>query len=168
MSILRSLVSVLVISSGVALVACGGGGTGSGAPSSAVMDDGTDESEIQSGREGVPRAGAPVGSQAYVEIERRIGSEPCERFQIEVEGMPNGAVIDIWLESPEFPGVFGVVGTLAIGNAHEGEFELSTANGDSLPYGVGAVTGLVGLGLELRTPLGLVLFVGTVPSLGAH
>ena len=79
--------------------------------------------------------------------------------------MPISAVIDIWLESPDSPGVFGSVGTLVIGVGHDGAFELSTAAGDSLPYGVDTVTSLVGLEIELRTPLGFVLFAGDVPPL---
>lgn len=169
MLILRRLASVLVVSSGLTLAACGGGGAFIAASSAmSVSEDGSDGAEPQCGREGIPRAGAPAMSEAYVEIERRMGAEPEDRFRVEVTGLPIGTVVDVWLEAPDAPDVYALVGTLSIGDGHDGVLQRSTNVGDLLPYGVLTVTRLVGLGLELRSPTGLVLFAGTVPALDAR
>ena len=129
---------------------------------------GDDDSVDQEGREGIPRVGAPVGSEAHVKIEHRTGLEPREKIEVEVEGLESGAIVNVWLEVPEVPGTFSMVGTLTINGEHEGEWELSTADGDTLPFGVESVSSLVGLRIELRNPANAVLFSGEVPALATN
>lgn len=122
----------------------------------------------QEGREGIPRVGAPVGAEAHVEVEHRTGHEAGDRFAVEVEHMTVGAVVNVTLESPTAPGTYVLVGTLTVGVEGRGEFELSTRDGDTLPFGVTSASSLVGLHIRLESPTSTLLFSGIVPALVTH
>ncbi len=129
---------------------------------------GDDDSVDQEGRAGLSRVSAPVGSEAHVKIEHRTGLEAREKIEVEVEGLEAGAIVNVWLEVPEVPGTYSMVGTVTITGEREGEWELSTADADTLPFGVEAVSNLAGLRIELRSPANAVLFSGEVPELATN
>lgn len=163
MSMLRRLASVLAAASGLAFVACGGGASsGASTQNAFVSTDG--DAVVEDGREGIPRAGAPEGSAARVEIERRRGLDAGERFRVEVAGLTDGVIAAIWVEDPTAPGTYVHVGDVEIGNDGTGAFELSTADGDAMPADAASVSDLVGMGIALRTPSGNVLFAGVIPE----
>jgi hypothetical protein len=130
--------------------------------------DGDDDEVDQEGREGIPRVTAPEDTAARVKIKHRTGAEAREVFEVYVEGaFEPGTTITVWLQSLENPDVYVNVGELTIGSEHEGELEISTAEGDELPLGVGSVADLVGLRIQLRSAANAVLFAGEVPALNA-
>lgn len=120
------------------------------------------------GREGLPRVTAPVGSEAHVSIQHRTGHEAGDRFEVDVEHLAIGTVVKVRLESPMTPGTFVLIGTLTVGDEHSGEFELSTRDGDTLPFGVASVEALVGLHIHLDSSTDALLFSGVVPPVVAH
>lgn len=128
-----------------------------------------DDSHVDSeGREGVARVNAPVGSEAHVKIKHRTGDEARDEFEAEVEHMVSGDVVDVWLENPASLGTFSLVGSMTVGGEGEGRLEISTQDGDTLPFGVTSAGDLAGLHVEFRTPGGVVLFAGLVPALATH
>lgn len=130
-------------------------------PLTAVVD--------QEGREGIPRAdAAPEDAGAHVRIAHRTGPAAREVFSVGVTGLDEGMVVNVWLEVPGQTGVFEIVGTLTVGEDHEGEMEQSTSDGESLPFDVASVTSLVGLHIQVRDADGVVLFAGAVPTLASN
>ena len=89
-------------------------------------------------------------------------------FAVGVTGLDEGTVVDVWLEVAGAPGTYANVGTLTIGEEHEGELEQSTSDGDSLPFGVTSVTDLVGRHIQVRSTANTVLFAGVVPALATN
>ncbi len=139
-------------------------GTISDLPNSA----GDDSEEDRDGQEGLTRVGAPVGAEAHVKIKHRTGDEARDEFEAEVSHMVAGDVVDVWLEDPAALGTFTLVGSLTVGDEGEGHLEISTHDGDTLPYGVASAGDLAGLHVELRSPASVVLFTGVVPALVTH
>lgn len=126
---------------------------------------GDDTHVDQEGREGIPRVGAPLGAEAHVKLKHRTGDEARDEFNAEVDHMAVGTIVDVWLENPAALGTFTRVGSLTVGDEGEGELEISTNDGDTLPYGVAAAGDLSGLRVEFRTPAAVVLFAGITPAL---
>ena len=125
-----------------------------------------DDSHVdRDGREGVARVDAPVGTEAYVKIKHRTGDEARDEFKAEVSHFAAGDVVDVWLENPAAPGTFTLVGSMTVDGEGEGELEISTHDGDTLPFGVASAADLAGLRVEFRTPAAVVLFAGVVPAL---
>lgn len=164
MSIARRLASAVLLSGLFVLVGCGGGGAAGTSAASSTVDEDLDF-VILDGREGIPKVDAPVGSEAHVELIRRLGHKSGDKFRVDASGLLIYTTIDIWLEDPTSPATLTVVGSFDIGVSLAGEFLLSTSDGDELPYDVANVSKLVGCLIELRTPAGVLLFAGTVPPL---
>ena len=98
------------------------------------------------------------------EIELR--SRPAcgeEQIEIQVHGTDAVGVLEAWLEDPANPGTLVLVGVLS--PEDDGlEFERDTEDGETLPFGVGSVSDLVGLAVEVRRASdGAILFTGTTP-----
>ena len=114
-------------------------------------------------------AGTGAVGEAHVEIESRTGLESHEEFKVEVEGEASGLTLDVYVEDPAALGTFALVGSIAINGEHEAELEIKTQDGDTLPFGLTSVSGLVGMQVELRNAVGgAVLYSGLVPALVAH
>lgn len=105
-----------------------------------------------------------VAGKAYCEIERRTDGGTRNEFKVEVENQTVGLVVEVWVANP-VGGALTNVGSLTIGAQGEGQLELQSQDGDSMPFGVTDVTTLSGLPLELRNASGgAVLYSGTVPT----
>ena len=114
-----------------------------------------------------PGTGA-VG-EAHVAIESRTGTETHEEFKVDVEHEVAGLALDVYVEDPTALGTFALVGSIAVDGEHEAELEIKTQDGDTLPFGLTSVSGLVGMQVELRNAVGgAVLYSGLVPALVAH
>ena len=130
------------------------------APVSSIVD--------QDGREGIPRAAAPSGSDAHVRIAHRTGTAGRELFGVDVAGLAEETVVNVWLEVPGSSGTFSLVGTLTTDEDGAGALELSTGDAETLPFGVVAAAELVGLRIELRSSTNAVLFEGAVPVMTSN
>ena len=105
-----------------------------------------------------------VAGKAYCEIERRTDGGTRNEFKVEVENQTVGLVVQIWVADP-VGGALTNVGSLTIGAQGEGQLELQSQDGDSMPFGVTDVTTLSGLAIELRNASGgAVLYSGTGPT----
>jgi hypothetical protein len=104
-----------------------------------------------------------VAGKAYCEIERRTDGGTRNEFKVEVEDQTAGLVVDVLVANP-VGGALTHVGSLTVGSLGEGELELESQDGDSMPFGVTDVTTLSGLAIELRDAGGTVLWTGTVPT----
>ena len=79
-----------------------------------------------------PREGRPI---AGVSVSARTAGDTVHSG---VETLPDGT--------------FTLVGSLTVGDEGEGHLEISTHDGDTLPYGVASAGDLAGLHVELRSP----------------
>ena len=105
-----------------------------------------------------------VGGKAYCEIERRTDGGTRNEFKVEVENQTSGLVVEVWVANP-VGGALTNVGSLTVGAQGEGQLELQSQDGDSMPFGVTDVTTLSGLAIELRNATGgAVLYSGLVPT----
>ena len=129
-------------------------------------EDGEDEGDEAQGRALLVAAGGVPG-EAHVEIESKVEDGQTEQgFEAEVEGQTPGLVVDVWMEDAVGSGVLALVGSFTVGGEGEGELEMETDDGGSLPLGVADVNDLVGRAVELRDAADdSVLFTGTVPAL---
>ena len=111
---------------------------------------------------------APGGAgSGYVEIERRVDGGLRNDFEVEVEHLPAGTVVEVWVA--DAGGVLVRIATMTIGELGEAELELESEDGDPMPHGVADVADLVGRAVEVRRASdGVTLLVGTVPALVAE
>jgi len=92
-----------------------------------------------------------------------------EEFEVEVEHLAPGTVVEVFLADPEVPELFTSIGTAPADEFGEAELERETEDGDALPLGVSSVDELRDFLVEVRlAETGELLLFGTVPALPAE
>lgn len=117
----------------------------------------------RSGLENLDLAFAPR-AEGKVEVETRP-SEGRNKLKVEVEHLPPGTELDVFLENPG-TSTLEQIGELTVGSDGEAELEISSQDGDALPFGVESVSELYGKTIEIRTGDGTPRLRGTVPIAG--
>jgi hypothetical protein len=97
----------------------------------------------------------------------RVRSEDGkEEFEVEVENLAAGTMVEIFLDDPADEAGFESVGTATANSEGEAEFERDTSDGDRLPFGVDGVAELAGYRVQVRvTNGGGLLLHGEVPDM---
>jgi len=89
-----------------------------------------------------------------------------EEFEVEVEHLDPGTVVEVFLADPKTPEMFTSIGTAPADALGEAELERETEDGDALPLGVSSMDELRDFLVEVRlAETGELLLTGTVPAL---
>jgi len=122
-------------------------------------------------RKAIDALARPAGSldldvTGKVKVESDFSGD--EEFEVEVEHLAAGTVMEVFLADPETPETFISIGTAPANALGEAELEFETEDGDALPLSVSSVDELRDFLIEVRlATTGALLLFGTVPALPA-
>ncbi len=116
------------------------------------------------------RPPSPPDADAKGKVELKEKGSELE-FEVEAEELDApGVVYSVWLEEPAGSGLMQDVGAMSASKSSgsdEWKLELETEDGESLPFGVNALSALAGRTIEVRGNDGKTYLTGFVPTFGA-
>lgn len=105
-----------------------------------------------------PDAAPDADAEGEVEIEG-------EELEVEVEKLAVGTIHDVYILDPSGVADAVKIGSIKADEGGHGEFEYTRREGVTLPFGRETVSGMVGLGVEIRGPDGAVVLRGAIPEI---